>query len=545
VKIWRKETRTGSGAVLAAALLLTGCGRQSPVESGNRTGVFHYANATEPSDLDPHTNINGDTDTILDALFEGLVTLAGDGVTIRPGVAERWEVSPDGRTYTFHLRADARWSDGTPVTADDFLFSFRRIFDPALACEASTFGFAIAGAEAFASGRSVDPATLGLSAPDSRTFLIRLSHPAPYFLAQLGSGTPFKPVCRALVERFQGTHQRGTAWTRAGNLVSNGPFVLGAWTPDQLIVLRRNPRYWDAAQVALAELRVYPVADRAVQEYGFRAGQFHATTLFPVTREAAYRGKSPAVLRVAPLRRTQFLTFNVARPPFTDARVRRALSLAIDREKLVSAVFGRLAQPAHAFSRPGIGGYTPPASSACRLDPEEARRLLAAAGYPGGRGCPPLELMLVGTDATTVRLGEVVQADWAQVLGLRTELQPTEMKVYLDAERTKHFHVLLEGWGAPWDDPSAMYQLAQGGNLNNDSGWTDVRFDEAYRAAEASGIAAERTRAFERQESLLAEAVPYAPLYFANRACLVQPAVRGWQDNPADHVDWKEITLEP
>jgi oligopeptide transport system substrate-binding protein len=153
--------------------------------------------------------------------------------------------------------------------------------------------------------------------------------------------------------------------------------------------------------------------------------------------------------------------------------------------------------------------------------------------------------MLVGTDAATVRLGEVVQAAWANVLGLHTALQPTEMKVYLDAERTRHFHVLLESWGAPWDDPSAMCQLAQGGNLNNDSGWADARFDEAYRQAEASAVAPERTRAFDRQESILAEAVPYAPLYFDNRARLVQPAVRGWQDNPADYVDWKEITLEP
>ncbi len=529
----------------AALLLLAGCARQSPVASGNRTGVFHYANASEPADLDPHTNISSDTETILDALFEGLVTLAGDGHTLGPGVAQRWEVAPDGLTYTFHLRPDARWSDGSAVTADDFLFSFRRIFDPALACEASSFGFAIAGAEAFAAGRTTDPGTIGLSAPDPRTFIIRLAHPAPYFLVQLGSGTPFKPVPRALVEHFQGTHQRGTAWTRAGTLLANGPFVLGAWQPDQVIVLRRNPRYWDTAHVGLAEIRIYPVADMAVQEYGFRAGQFHATSLFPVTREAAYRGKSPAVLHVAPLRRTHFLTFNVARAPFTDARVRRALSLALDRERLVSAVFGRLAEPARSFTRAGIGGYTPTASSASRYDPEEARRLLAAAGYPGGRGCPPLDLMLVGTDAATVRLGEVVQAAWSGLLGLHPNLLPTEFKVYLDAERTKQFHVLLESWGAPFDDPSAMYQLAQAGNPNNDSGWSDARFDEAYRKAEQSGVPEERSRAFDRQEAILAEAVPYAPLYFANRAHLIQPAVRGLQDNEADHIDWKEIALEP
>jgi oligopeptide transport system substrate-binding protein len=506
---------------------------------------FHYANASEPADLDPHTNISSDTDTILDALFEGLVVLSGDGVTVKPGMADHWEVSPDGLSYTFHLRSNAVWSDGSALTADDFLFSFRRIFDPALAGEASSFGFAIAGAEAFAAGRSTDPATIGLSAPDARTFIIRLAHPAPYFLVQLGSGTPFKAVSRALVERFQGTHQRGTAWTRAGHLLANGPFVLSAWKPDQVIVLRRNARYWDAAHVALAEIRIYPVSDMAVQEYGFRAGQFHATSLFPVTRESAYQGKAPAVLRVAPVRRTHFLTFNVARAPFTDARVRRALSLALDRERLVSAVLGRLAEPAHSFTRGGTGGYAPPPSSACRFDPDEARRLLAAAGYPDGRACPTLDLMLVGTDAATVRLGEVVQASWKTVLGIHTGLRPTEMKVYLDAERTKQFHVLLEGWGAPYDDPSAMYQLALGGNLNNDAGWSDARFDDAYRQAEGSAAPDERRRAFDRQESILAEAVPYAPLYFTNQAHLVQPSVRGWQDNSADHVDWKEIAVEP
>jgi oligopeptide transport system substrate-binding protein len=528
-----------AAVILMAALLGTavgpGCRRESRVDAGTRAG----------SDLDPNTNIDTTTETILNGLFEGLVGVAADGLTVVPGVASSWDVSPDGLVYTFHLRPDARWSNGAPVTSDDFKFSFQRVFDPLVACEESSFGFAIAGSEAYALGRNKDVSTLGLAAPDPRTFVVTLSHPAPYFLDVLGSGSPFLPVYRPLLEKFGGVHQRGTPWTREGNLIGNGPFVLTRWTQNQVIELRKNPGYWDAARVKLNGINFYSVDDPSVQEQGFRSGEFHIETRFPIFKEAAYADLQPKVLFRAPIQSTNFVTFNVATAPYTDGRVRRALSMAIDRRKLCAAVFHSFAEPAFTQVRPGTGGYTLPESHAFQFDPDGARRLLAEAGFPGGKGFPPVELMLVGSDPSTVNLGEVVQASWRDVLGLTTNLSPTEKKVYLDAERTKNFHLIIENWDYPWNDPSAYYMTGQTGNPNNDSGWSDPAFDKAYAQADATLDRDARTRAFAIQEARLAEGVPYAPLYFPNAPFLVTASVHGWTANAKRHVEWKDVSVGP
>jgi oligopeptide transport system substrate-binding protein len=524
-----------AGAVLVAGLC-AGCGRDRPVDAGTRAGILYVANQAEPPDLDPNDNIDSSTEYILNTLFEGLLGLANDGHTVLPGVAERWEVSSDGLTYTFHLRPGARWSNGAALTSEDFLFSFQRVFDPVVACEEASFGFAIKGAEDYALGRSHDLSTLGLAAPDPRTFVIRLAHPAPYFLTVLAAGSPFMPVYRPSLEKFDGVHRRGAAWTREGNLVGNGPFVLTRWAQNQVIEVRKNPLYWDAARVKLAGLNFYPVDNAAVQERGFRAGEFHLTTNFPIYKDAAYARDQPGALRRSPTLNTYFLTFNVDRPPLTDARVRRALSMAVDRAKLCSAVYHDFAVPAFAAVRPGTGGYTAPASASYQLDPEGARRLLAAAGYPGGKGFPAIDLMLVGNDPQTVAMGEVVQAAWRDVLGITANLLPTEKKVYLDAERTRHYQLMIEHWDYPWDDPSGFFQTGQSGNPNNDSGWSDPEFDRAYRDADSSPDASVRRAA---------EAVPYAPLYYYNKPSLVLPSVRGWVGNSLGHTEWKEIWLEP
>lgn len=543
--MWAKPLLPRAILAAAAGALLAGCGHKSRVDVGTREGVLYLANDAEPADLDPNTNIDGSTDAILNALYEGLVGLSSDGRTIIPGVAERWEVSPDGLVYTFHLRPQARWSNGAPVTSGDFLFSFRRVFDPAVACEASSFGFAIKGAESYAVGQSKDVSTLGLAAPDPRTFVITLAHPAPYLLCILAKGTPFMPLYRPLLEKFGGVHQRGTAWTREGNLIGNGPFVLRRWTQNQVIEVRKNPLYWDAANVKLEGVNFFAVEDGSAQERGFRAGEFHVALNFPTYKAVSYEKGQPGVLRRLPLLGTHFVTFNVARAPFTDPRVRRALSMALDREKICSAVYGSFAVPAFSQVRPGTGGYTPPASPSYRFDPDGARRLIADAGFAGGRGFPEIELMLVGNDPETVNMGEAIQSAWRSVLGITAHLSPTEKKVYLDAERTKHYQAMIEQWGCPWDDPSAYYQTGQSADPNNDSGWSDPEFDRAYRDAESSVDPRVRNRAFDVQEARMAEGVPYAPLYYVDKPVLVLPSVRGWTANSMGHIEWKEISLAP
>ena len=534
-----------TGLALAALGAIVGCRHETQRERLGRQGILSIALESDTADLDPNTNIDSSNDITLASMFEGLVEVGPDAKTILPGVADRWQISGDGLTYTFHLRPDARWSNGAPVTSEDFLFSFRRVFDPLLASESASFGFAIAGSEAYATGKSKDLDSLGLAAPDPSTFVIRLAHPAPYFLSILGASTPFKPVYRPNLEAFGGVHSRGTAWTKAGNLVSNGPFTLARWEPGKGVEVRKNPYYWDRAHVMLEGIHFIPIDDPGVQERGFRSGEFHLTSTFPSQKAEGYDAGSGGQLLIQPIRRSVFLTFNVSKAPFGDPRVRRALSLALDRKALVAAIFHRTAEPATSQVRPGIGGYQPRVQDAYLPNSTLARELLSQAGFPGGQGLPTIDLMLVGSSTETRAVGEVIQARWKEILGITTQLSPTENKVYLDAERSKHYEVIVDSWGCPWDDPSAFFQTAQSGNPNNDSGWSNAEFDRAYRAAEQTTSKEERTRLFDRQEEILAAEVPYAPLYFATKCCLIAREVRGYDPNGEGSITWTAISLAP
>jgi oligopeptide transport system substrate-binding protein len=503
--------------------------------------VLHIGNKDEPADLDPHINNADSTGNILGALFEGLVALSSDGKTILPGMADRWEVSADGLRYTFHLRDDARWSNGRPLTSRDFLDSYLRILDPKLGCESAGYAFAIHGARAFLEGRSTDPSSVGLEAPDPRTFVVRLDFPAPYLLVLI-TYFPFYPVYMPSLEANGGRHQRGGAWTRPGVLVSNGPFLLAEWRPNTYVRVTRNPAYWDTARIRLNEVRFYPTEDENTEERDFRAGQLHVTARLPKSKVSVYESEHPDELHVVPILRTNFLTFNVARSPFTEARVRRAFSLAIDRERLVRAALGKLGTPAYAMVRPGNAGYTLP--DGFRFDPEEARGLLAEAGFPGGRGFPAVDFTLNGNSGVTLDVAAVLERMWVEGLGIHVAVRPVEFKVYLSTLREKQFQVLLDGFvSAP--DPRDMLELGLGGDPNNDSGAANPDFDAAFAAADRAADRAGRQRAFETMEAINAREAYYAPLFYSNRGFLVDRHVRGWRDNPIMRIEWRELSLVP
>ncbi len=365
----------------AFGLLLGGCAKhETAVESGARAQILHVGNKDEPADLDPHTNNGATTGTILTSLFEGLVIYGGDGKSILPGVAESWDISPDGLTYTFHLRSNAKWSNGDPVTAQDFRDSFLRVLDPALGCEQANQAFPIVGAQDFLEGRSKDPNAVGVRAPDARTFITILRRPAPYWLATLAQNGPLWPVNLRSVDAAGGWNKRGGAWTRAGQMIGNGPFVLAEWRPNAFIRVVRNPFYWDATHVRLNEIYFYPTDDEAAEERAFRAGQLHVTYRLPESKVASYEHDNPGELQIAPDLRTFYLTFNVAKSPFTDVRVRRAFSLAVNREQLVKATLGLARDsPRRRWSAPA-----PAATRAQR------NRLRSRGGAPpAGRGGVP------------------------------------------------------------------------------------------------------------------------------------------------------------
>ncbi|HZZ18268.1 MAG TPA: peptide ABC transporter substrate-binding protein, partial [Opitutaceae bacterium] len=421
--------------LIAALLCLGGCARRTTtVEQGDRDGVLHIGNKDEPDDLDPHINDAISTARILCGLFESLVQYSDNGQDVVPAAAQSWDISPDGLTYTFHLRPSARWSNGEPVTAAQFRDSFLRIIDPHLGSQIAGNVFAVAGARDFLEGRITDPSRVGLSAPDENTFVIRLQHPAPYFLKVL-AWSPFYPVYLPSLDANGGRLQRGGPWEKPGVLVGNGAYMLAEWRPNAFVRIVRNPSYWDAEHVRIREVRFYPTDDEASEERAFRAGQLHMTYTLPKSKLDAYKKEGSPELHSLPIQRTNFLAFNTRKGPFTDPRVRQAFSLAVDREALVRAVLGDSGMPAHSFVRPGTAGFIP--TERFKHDPGEAVRLMAQAGYPGGKGFPHVELTLNSNTGLTISVAEVLQQMWVDVLGVRLDLRPLEFKVYLQVDRDK------------------------------------------------------------------------------------------------------------
>ncbi len=527
---------------LVVALAFSACSkRETAVEAAVHTQTLHVGNAAEPPDLDPHTNNSANVAIIDSSLFEGLVSLANDGTTILPGVAERWEISPDGLVYTFHLRADAVWSNGDPLTSADFLAGFHRFLEPALGCEGVNIIFPVVGARDFVEGRSKDFSTVGIRTPDPLTVELRLRFRAPYFLS-IVADPHFVPLHQPSLDKFNGRTQRGGKWTQPGNLVSNGPFTLKSWRPNEVLVVVKNPRYWDAAHVRLNEVRFYPIEDSAAEERSFRTGQLHVTNGLPYGKLDSYRQRRAPELHLTPVLGTNYVTFSTGRPPFADVRVRRAFSLAIDRDQLAATILKDRANAAHAFVRPGVGGYQ--LGEFSHHDAAEAKKLLREAGFPDGAGFPAVEFMLSSRDENVITLGQALQQMWSQTLGVKVELRPTETKVWLDALRTKSFAFTTDNWNMGFNDPSDMLALAVTADPNNDAGWSNARYDVAFAKVNTAATEAERRAAMVECEQLIAAEVPYAPVYHTNKAQLVHASVHGWRDNALGAIDWRELWLE-
>lgn len=521
-----RPTRTATLLLsLAAALGLAACGRrETPAEAGLRTQTLLLGNGAEPQDLDPQTCVAYTDYNILIALFEGLTCIDEKTSQAAPGVAERWEASADGLTYTFHLRADARWSNGDPVTAGDFVYSFRRALSPGLASENSYLLYPIRNAEAFNTGRLSDFAAVGVSAPDARTLRLVLGHPCAY-LPALAAHQAWFPVHRATIEKFGPFDRRGTPWTRPDNFVGDGPFQLKEWSPNARVVAEKNPYYWGAARNPLAAVVFFPNDNIATDESNFRAGQLHVTNDLLPDRIAHYRDTAPELLRIDPLSQTYFLRFNVRRPPLNDPRVRQALARAIDRAALARDVLLGSRQPAYALTPPDTAGYT--CAARVPTDFDGARRLLAAAGYPGGKNFPPVEIQMF-TDAINAKVLEAIQQMWHHELGIDVTLANEDFRVYLDNERAFSYQITLARWFGDYDDPSTYLDLFTSGSGNNMTGWSNSAYDDGENQANRTPDPARRAEILQRTEAILLADAPIAPLFYGARTYLIQPYVRGW-----------------
>ena len=526
---------------LLALILHAGCGRrETRVEFGNREQILYRGNGTEPAELDPQI-VTGVTEhhTIM-ALLEGLVIEDPVDLHPTPGVAERWDISEDGKVYTFHLRRDAKWSNGDPVTAQDFWESYKRILTPSLASEYSYMHFVVTNAEAYNSRKIEDFNEVGYKVLDDHTFQITLANPTPYFLSLLNHISWF-PVHLPTVRKYGHPYQRGNKWTRPGHYVGNGAFVLEEWKVNAVIVARKSPTYWDRETVRLNEIRFYPIDSADTEERAFRSGQLHVTETIPLSKIEVYKTRQPELLHIDPYLGTYFYRINVTKPPLNDKRVRQALAASIDREAIVERITRGGQLPAYHFTPPGTAGYLARARITNNI--AVAKKLLAEAGYPDGKGFPPFEL-LFNTSEAHKAIAEAIQQMWKINLGIDVQLVNEEWKVYLDSQHTLNYQVCRAAWIADYVDPNSFLDMWLTGGGNNDTGWSNADYDRLIAEASRESDPEQRMEIFQQAEAILLDEVPVIPIYFYTRVGLRRPEVKGWHPNILDNHPYKYVYLE-
>ena len=484
-------------------------------------------NGAEPSDVDPQTITGIPERNIVVTLFEGLTRVDPETLEPRPGAAERWDVSADGLRYTFHLRRGLQWSDGTPLNVHDFIASFRRMLAPELGSDNADNLYYVVNAEAFHQGKLSDFDQVGFRAVDDHTLEVRLRHPTPFLLKTMAARSWF-PVPRHVIVRNGDPYRPGNRWTLPGQHVGNGPFVMQDWKPNVHLEVRRSPTYWNRDAVRLGGVRFVPMESQPAEEAAFRAGQLHKTSRVPINKISVYQREAPEKIHVHPYSGVYFFNFNVKRPPFDDVRVRRALALAVDRPSIVRNVARGGETPAYHFVPAGLGGYV--STSLTRLDYDAARKLLAEAGYPGGRGLAPITL-LYNTADNHRAIAEALQQTWKVELGINVRLENQEWKVYLDTMHTQNYQLCRAGLIVEPYDPSQFLRVFMTTDGFNRTGWSNPEYDRLYGEIMQTGDQPRRLALLQRMEAILMDEMPILPVYFVANQYLMDPRIRGWADN--------------
>ena len=513
--------RAALSAFGAALLALRSDGARAAAPQGR---VLRRQATGDLQTADPHLWIYGQDGNVVQDLFQSLTTVDAAARTV-PGQAESWTVSPDGKTYTFKLRSGLVWSDGVPITSTDFLYSFRRLFDPRTASPSASLLFVIAGAREVATGRR-PPTALGVRAPDARTVIVELEHPAPYF-TEIAVHRAM-PVPRHAIEKF------GREWTRPGNMVSNGAFTFADWRPGAYVKLARNPRFHAAAEVALDAVHHVPIEDPKTALLRYRAGELDVVVSLPSEQIDDLRREFGTALHLKRQIGLEYLAFNTRRGATRDARIRRALAMAIDRDLITQRVL-RAGEPATTcVVPPDIPGHGNTACAEWSSWPqtqriEAARRGLAAAGYGPAK---PLELRYrLNNSVTQRRIALAVAALW-QPLGVRVEFVGADMKAHQQAVLQGDFDVARGAWYAEDRDAMSYLALLDGrGSTINVSGYANPNFDALLRLAEASADETTRRQFLLEAERIAVGDQALVPLYVYVSRRLISPRVAGWTDN--------------
>ncbi len=520
----------------AAALMLLAApalGDERPADETLRIG-----NGSEPQSLDPAMTENVEDANIERDLFEGLTAIDKDGRVVAAAAAS-WTISDDGLIYTFKLRPDARWSDGGPVIAEDFAWSWRRVVDPATGSNSAFLFYPLKNAEAIV-GRHAPPRSLGVKALDPGTLEVTLASPCGYFLA-LMSHFVFLPVEHHSVEAF------GAQFTRPGNLVSNGAYMLKEWTPQSRIVLVRNLNYWGATSVKLDEIRYLPIEDPNEEFKRYRAGELDVTSDVPGSQIEFIRQTMGDELHTSPYLGAYYLGMNLSRPPFKDnPKLREAVNLVIDREAIVNKILRTGELPAYSWVPPGLPGYEPQylpwKEMAMAERVARAKQLYQEAGYGPAN---PLKIELrYNTSENHKKIMIAVASMLRQTLGIETTLVNEEFKVFLQTRNEKKLTQLFRaGWIANYADPNTFAELMLSDSGLNDTGYASPAYDKLVKTAAQTVDPVQRMHLLEAAERQLMVDLPIVPLYDYVRKQMVKPYVLGYEPNILGEAYSKEVSI--
>ena len=522
--------------------LLGSCSAPSNVEKAIDEKILHFGLGSEPQYLDPHLANSVSAHNVIIALIEGLVSEDPKTLKPVPGVAEKWDISEDGLVYTFHLRKNAKWSNGDAVTAHDFVYSYKRILNPELASQYASMLHGLKNARQYhEEGLSWEEAKVGATAIDDYTLQLTLENPTPYFLELLNHYSWF-PAHPPTIEKFGAFGKQGTAWTRPGNYVGNGPFTLSDHKVNSVIEVKKNPLYWDAQTVSLEGIRFYPIESADTEERAFHSGFLHLTQTVSPDRIDFLKENHPDLIHFESYLGTYFYRFNVEEPPFDDVRVRLAFNLATDRQAIVEKVTKGGQLPARCFTPPGTGGFSP--ESRFRFDPQKAKSLIQEyLTEKGLESLPKIELKY-NTSEGHKKVAEALQGMWKNHLGAEIQLLNMEWKVFLSTIAKRDFSLARAGWIGDYVDANTFLHMWRTGDGHNNTGWSSTRYDELLELAAQESDTQKRFSYFEECEKLIAENAPILPIYFYVHVTLRSPTVKGWHPTLLDHHPYKYVRLE-
>jgi oligopeptide transport system substrate-binding protein len=498
--------------------------------------VFRFNNGTEPQTLDPAIMTGVPEFRIAMQIFEGLTVYDPQTLAPMPGVAERWTTSKDGLTYTFYLRKTAKWSDGTPIDAETFKYSWLRALAPETAAEYAYQLWYIKNGQAYNTGKA-KAEDVGIKVVDKYTLQVTLEAPTPYFISLISFQT-YMPTPKHVIDKVGNDR-----WFLKNNIVCNGPFKLTEWYPNDHITLVKNDKYWDKGKVKLTKIFIYANEDNNTSLAQFEAGELEYQEGVPT--ELMEKWKKKPEYHAAPYLGTYYYVVNVdpklqKNNALLDVRVRKALYLTIRRQYLIDNILKADQIPAYSFVPPNMPGYK--GYSGPKENIEEAKKLLAEAGYPDGKNFPVITI-LYNTSEGHKKIAEAIQQMWKQALNIDVQLENQEWKVYLDREHKGDYMICRAGWIGDYVDPNTFLDMWITGGGNNYANYSNPKYDELIEKAKFTQDPKARMALFYQAEQILMTDLPILPIYFYVNVFTLQTYVKGFYENILGLHPLKEVYL--